>query len=536
MFKYNKFFNTRATAQTEPIPGRGQVANNAGGFAWAVDKWTRLDRFLILGSEGGTFYVTEHKLSVDNARSVAECVQADGLRVVKTVVEISKTGRAPKNDPALYVLAMCAGMGDDATRKAALEALPQVARIGTHLFHFMTYVESFRGWGRGLRRAVGRWYTAREAEQLAFQAIKYQQRDGWSHRDALRLSHPMAPTEAHNRVFHWITQGWDSVPAEALEDDRAHQLLWAFERAKRADSVAEILDLIDTHQLPWEAIPTVWHKEAAVWERLLPRLGMTALIRNLGRLTALGVLGPQTVYGHTSHVIKRLRSKDALARARIHPIAVLAALMTYKQGQGMRGKLTWKPVTKIIDALDRAFYHTFKNVRPTGKRIVLGLDVSSSMNWGTIAGVPGLSPRVGSAAMALITAATEADTTFTAFSKKMVPVDISPRQRLDDVLRRVDKLPMGATDCARPMLWALENRVAADAFVIYTDSETWSGGIHPVQALQQYREQTGIPAKLIVVGMLSNGFTIADPNDGGMLDVVGFNTAAPSVMADFIRT
>ena len=40
---------------------------------------------------------------------------------------------------------------------------------------------------------------------------------------------------------------------------------------------------------------------------------------------------------------------------------------------------------------------------------------------------------------------------------------------------------------------------------------------------------------LIVVGMLANPFTIADPTDAGMMDVVGFDTAAPAVMADFAR-
>jgi 60 kDa SS-A/Ro ribonucleoprotein len=84
------------------------------------------------------------------------------------------------------------------------------------------------------------------------------------------------------------------------------------------------------------------------------------------------------------------------------------------------------------------------------------------------------------------------------------------------------------------MLWALDNGVKADAFIIYTDSETWYGNIHPVQALREYRQKTGIRAKLIVVGMVSNQFTIADPNDAGMLDVVGFDTAVPQVMNDFI--
>jgi 60 kDa SS-A/Ro ribonucleoprotein len=85
------------------------------------------------------------------------------------------------------------------------------------------------------------------------------------------------------------------------------------------------------------------------------------------------------------------------------------------------------------------------------------------------------------------------------------------------------------------MLYALERGIAADAFIVYTDSETWAGAIHPSVALKQYRERTGIPAKLVVVGMVANGFSIADPNDGGMLDVVGFDTATPAVIADFIR-
>jgi len=83
------------------------------------------------------------------------------------------------------------------------------------------------------------------------------------------------------------------------------------------------------------------------------------------------------------------------------------------------------------------------------------------------------------------------------------------------------------------MVWVLDRRVAADVFVIYTDSETWAGNIHPAQALRRYRERMGIAAKLIVVGMVSNRFSIADPADGSMLDVVGFDTATPQLIADF---
>jgi 60 kDa SS-A/Ro ribonucleoprotein len=93
---------------------------------------------------------------------------------------------------------------------------------------------------------------------------------------------------------------------------------------------------------------------------------------------------------------------------------------------------------------------------------------------------------------------------------------------------------MGATDCALPMLYATAREMKVDAFIVFTDSETWAGTVQPAQALRAYREESGIAAKLIVVGMTSTRFTIADPNDAGMLDIAGFDANTPSVISDFI--
>jgi 60 kDa SS-A/Ro ribonucleoprotein len=38
------------------------------------------------------------------------------------------------------------------------------------------------------------------------QALKYQQRDGWSHRDLLRLSHPQPASDSHHTIYHWMTR------------------------------------------------------------------------------------------------------------------------------------------------------------------------------------------------------------------------------------------------------------------------------------------------------------------------------------------
>jgi 60 kDa SS-A/Ro ribonucleoprotein len=219
----------------------------------------------------------------------------------------------------------------------------------------------------------------------------------------------------------------------------------------------------------------------------------------------------------------------------VHPIAVLAAQLTYGSGRGLRGSGEWNPVGAVIDALDGAFYAAFGNVEPAGGRTLLALDVSASMTRGSVAGVPGLTPRVASAALALVTAATEPEYQIVGFTQGLTPLAITPRQRLEDALATVGGLPFGGTDCALPMLYAQAQGLEVDTFVIYTDSETWAGDIHPAQALREYRRASGIDARLVVVGMVSNGFSIADPADAGMLDVVGFDTATPQLVADFAR-
>jgi 60 kDa SS-A/Ro ribonucleoprotein len=247
----------------------------------------------------------------------------------------------------------------------------------------------------------------------------------------------------------------------------------------------------------------------------------------------VGVVAPGSA--GTSEVVAQLRDRDRIRKARVHPVAVLVALRTYAAGRGIRGRHSWTPVTAIVDALDVAFYTAFENVEPTGKRLMLALDVSGSMAWGNVAGVPGLTPCDASAALTLVTAATETRYEVVGFCNRLKPLPISPRQRLDDAVRTVSNLPFGSTDCAQPMLYALDKEREIDAFVIYTDSETWAGDVHPVQALRAYRRASGIDARLIVVGMVSNRFSIADPQDPGMLDVVGFDTATPQLVSDFAR-
>ena len=532
MTDYLLSHGTRETSQSESMRD-DQVKNSAGGFVWEVDNWARLQRFLILGSEGGSYYASERKLTTENVKCVRECVAEDGLRTVNEIVAVSEAGRAPKNDPALYALAVAFSLGDKETKLAAGKALPRVARIATHLYHFVAYMETMRGWGRMARKAVSEWY-AQNPDQLAYQAIKYRSRDGWSHRDLLRLAHPSNATPETARIFDWIAH---PEAAEAQFDRQHAPMIEGFIKAQRVKTPAETAALVRGYNLPREALLSEHLNDKVVWEALLEaKMPMHAMVRNLATMTRVGVLQSRD---HLRLVTDALSSQEAIKKSRLHPMALLVGMRTYASGEGFRSSNTWNPIPDVTDALDDAFYLAFDNVEPTGKRHMLALDVSGSMAGGYYGGggVAGsnLSPREASVAMALVTLHAEKDVAVMGFTHGFVPIPISRKQRLDDAVRSVSRLGFDRTDCAVPMTHALKEQWGIDAFVVFTDSETWAGVIHPKQALDKYRQTSGIPAKSVVVGMVSNGFTIADPNDAGMMDVVGFDTAAPAVIADFIR-
>ena len=303
--------------------------------------------------------------------------------------------------------------------------------------------------------------------------------------------------------------------------------------------------------MTWEMMPSEQLDKPEVWEALAEHMPLTALIRNLATLTRVDVIAPMK----SAWVCERLNAiGNPLTEdfTRIHPINILSALLTYRSGKSVRGSNTWTPVPQVVDALDKAFERSFDTAPQTNQRFYLGIDVSGSMASGAVAGVPGLTPRMAAAAMAMAIARREPNYYIAGFANgrdpsrhvghrfgstmggaTMAPLSITASDSLNDAMRKTQVLDFGGTDCALPMLDALEKKIPVDVFVILTDSETWAGPIHPTEALRKYRQEMGIPAKLVVVAMVSNGFTIADPQDAGMMDVVGFDSAAPALIADF---
>ena len=372
---------------------------------------------------------------------------------------------------------------------------------------------------------------------------KYRKRKGWSHVDVLRLAHTKPRSDSVNVVLRYVTKGLpaavgvfppqDGVPVEIVT---TLSFLKAVEEVKRlgnnTDDVQRVCAAIREHSLVREHVPTQMLNSIDVWKALLINMPLTAMIRHLGKMSSMNMLGSGSEAAQL--VVEKLHNEAALKYARIHPFNLLLSMLVYNQGHGELGSLTWRANADIVKAMDDAFYLSFKYVEPTGKRYCLAVDVSGSMT-SPVTGSSAMNAREAAAALSMVTACSEQQCEVVGFSDTLVHLPINPHMLLTDVVNVISDVPVGVTDCSAPILWAMRENKKFDVFIVYTASETAQGHVPAADALREYKRHSDIHnAKLIVCAFASNGFTIADPNDPGMLDMAGFDSNSPAIMDTFI--
>lgn len=523
-----------ATPVTERTPGRNdEVVNNTGGFVFKVNDKSRLERFLILGTDKGTYYVGEQDLTKQNVDVLNRMMKADIQSYVQTIVEVSSSGRALKNDPAIFALAYAMASNDVKDKAVIRAAVPLVARTSTHLYRYGKFVDALGGWGRAKRQSVAEWYETKDASTLSYQAVKYRQRDGWTHRDLFRLSHP----KGIDRYVGDFILGKDS---DAVATFDGPDYIAGFKVLQSAKTEKGVLDALEQFPyMPWETIPTQFLKNVKVWKTLFyqGQLRGQALVRNITRLARIGAFDDMVF---AADYAARLADGKMIEKTRLHPINFLNAAVVHQEGQVDRRSggywsygrnKDWKTNGKIVDALNEGFHLSFKAVEPAGKRTLVATDVSGSMSQNAI-GLD-LSCAQVSAAVAMTVARTEPYSDIVGFADSIRDLGITGRTSLDSAMQKVQQWNFGSTNPTAAIQYAQRKGIAVDTFVIITDNEVNTGSAKPFQALKQYRDKTGIDARLAVLGVASTDFTIADPTDSGMMDFVGFDSNAPKALADF---
>jgi len=658
-----------------------QVLNCSGGYVWKLTAIEHVNRYLVLGGakDMGNYYKQADDVSHECALSVLQMIRSPDpsqfVQLCDLLKAVSLGGRAPKQEPVLLSVAAAIVFAKNAQEKEiAFETAKACIRIPTHMFMLAGFVRDLsmakpqnkgKGWGSGFRRTMAHYYISHTGRDLAFHMTKYQNREGWTHADMIRMLHinpatlsddgarlmfdyvmmkyarkpktpsektlanlasqnvtiapnpfkpltkaefveklnaistPPIPTSASisaapsamttfaqktgaqtvvSKVAGFVSALTSVMPSSAAKPAAAaaakpatedetfvviseedgeegssqkkkgsssqSQLqqvafllkhLHALHEAGEKKDVPLACALIRSGRLVREHVPTTLFGSKEIWLTLLETMPLEALLRNLGKLTQIGVAAEKH-----REIVVRLTNQTEVLKARIHPIKVLVASKVYTNGCGDSGSLTWTPNAYIGVALTDLFRISYGAVTPTGKRIMLGIDVSGSMST-PVLGSKVLTCRDASIAMALLYIETEKNVSAVAFSDTLTDL-IAPSRfqlrrgmTLQQALTATNGMNFSSTDCVLPIQHAIKHNLQIDAFVVITDCETYAPNEHPQNALIRYRELTGIQAKLIVLGMTGNCFTIVDPTDRNTLNLAGFDTSTPEIASMFMR-
>ncbi len=518
--------NKTDTPQTQPLPGREaeMIQGRSGGYMFDGGLWQMLRRCLLIGTANSTFYAGKTELTQDFFDTVKQCVFEDPQRVASEILYASD-GRSVNNSAPLFALVLLSMGSDPIAKKAFLEIFPTVVRTGAHFYEWLSYTKAARGFGKVIREAGRAWLSQPDVKKLAYQLLKYQQRAGFSNRDALRLFHVKPPTEDHRALFYWATQGWEELP-EGIPSEALAQIWW-FEWLKRHPERTH--EAIVQGRLTHEMAAPVGRMDKQAWQLLFDEMPIGALLRNLGSLTEIGVLRadqPQNL----ERVEQVLTDSDLLRKGRIHPIDVLKALKTYASGgkQG-RSQKTWDPVPRITDILEKALELTFATLEATGKVFLHAVDVSGSMGYTSVPSVNMTCSEIATV-MALVTAKAEPNYVIRGFATEFKNLGITAKDSFREAMRKTSNQTFGGTDAAVAYDWLLNTRFKADVIVFWTDSESWAGGRHPAQALREYRNRVQPYAKAVYVTLAPYRISLVDPQDPHSWDLAGFDPTTPQVL------
>ncbi|CAN7993200.1 unnamed protein product [Ixodes hexagonus] len=541
----------------------------------------RLRRFLYTGLEGNRYQPGRRDFSAESVQSAPSLI-ADkrGVEVVKEVLCFTKgEPRTLCPDALAYVLALCAASDDTATKAAAYRAFKEVCSSPTQLFALTRFLESVSegtGWGRAHRNAVAAWYTRRNPRELATQVTKVVRRHRWTHQDVIRLAHVRPPPSnlGVSLVLRYLTKGFQAAEEYLAEeqgkgvvDPEAVEVL-AYLRGvhevKRTTDEQAAARLVEMHDLALEHIPTHFLKSKEMWVCLVPRLPLRLLLEQLPRLARGGLLKGSCVL---RPLLERLQSDNSLADSG----CPLGPLETYALGRSLEGcpssslgagtssqhggagrgpySRPWGGPhagpggkrghrhhrSQLEDVLASLHVSSFKTVVSTGKRYLVAVDVRSPMAHGRTVGLGALTPAEASGLLLQALARAETNVTALAFSARgLVDMEINNKMTLADISRRMRETPMGPVNVSLPLRWAREQKRLFDVFLVCTDNQTQTWDVHPAEALKEYREALNLPqAQLVTCAMCSHGFSLAPPDEFGMLDIAGFDVNVLRIIQDF---
>jgi 60 kDa SS-A/Ro ribonucleoprotein len=482
-------------------------------------------------------------------------------KVVPLIEKLAVEKQTRCMDIIIFALAFCSRADDVVVRQSAFAAVQTICTTPAMLYQFAGFSKTMhstkvngrsmgRGQGRGFRRAIRTWFMNQTPYDLIYNITKGGNRHNWSARDLVRVAHISTRkcSTAMALALQWIVHPEKAVRTQPFKSQthdyaRLADFITAltFLRTQCRELSPPVLErvvaIMRTHNLTREHLPMHFLAQPTIWAVLVERMPFTTLLNNLGTLSKHQLLQKGTATG--THVTARLRDKNVLRASDLHPMTVLTALLQYEVGCAYQSSARWDVEEHVVEALNEAMDYTFLQeiTLDPDNPIMIGLDISNSMQ----ARLPGLSTSMGNAAAALTTTILRKtkDSTVLAFVNQGTLLKIGTDPTFYKVKAGTVGFEVSRTNCALPMIIAMEQRIVASAFVVITDTVKNCGTISCGQALRAYNDEMGLvgkqKAKLIVLSMAEEKFTIAEEGNPDMLDIVGFDRSSSTRIFEFIR-
>jgi 60 kDa SS-A/Ro ribonucleoprotein len=535
---------------------KDQVKNDDGVYVFSIDSMSRIHRFLISGVSSN-FYRPATQLSQEMIDTLNSLTPEQELQAVKMACDISSQGRASKNEYAIYTIAYLMCKGHEDTRKACEAAVGVVCRTGTHILQLADCIKSIGGWSKLRRRAVASWYLSKPVDKLTYQLVKYANRGGWTHRDVMRQIHLKSEGERAQVINYAVNAGrTDEGGNDKYTHKAGNKLLDAVIAIKSASTLESVLKLIIENELPHEVVPSDYKNNPCVQYALLQNMPYMAMVRNLASYSKSGLLADSksvTLPANVAqlldvrnsadmsdkaekHVLATIADNDKLRKSRIHPMHLLLALSTYESGHGVNSNSTWSVNGRIVRALNAAFLASIKMQDKLDKSVLVGLDVSPSMQSARVLDTH-ITAAMASAAFSLSLDGAFERVEYGKFASRGFEQLTIKSSSVIDVTREFSQADWDGTNLCLPIEYAIEQfhktgRVY-DSIIIMTDNDTNSGG-HVYQRMNFYRNLTKTACRFVVLAFSASNFTVADPNDALSMDFPGLDADLVSTAQKFI--
>lgn len=502
----------------------GQVRSHGGGFAFEITPEVLLERFLILGTTTSQ-YVGQERIAVEALGRLLPFIISKPVQCAQAAVNAVKDGRVLSKVPSLFVYATAHALSTKAEdRRAIALLLPLIINNFSDMQTLLGFIANShdKGISTSLVKAGRRWFYNMDLNNMIYQSLKYRQRSGWGVWDMLRAIHPVPKNDDQDLLYGYITEN-DEARIAAIA---RFPMITGFEAARSITDPKLMANLIRDYKLTWEHVPTEMLSTAVVWKALLPNLPITALIRNLPKISSVGAINDN----ESLRLVLSKLTPEVVARAKVHPFRLYLAWYGY--GQGHNRNMTWSVNDRIHAALETCLYAAFANVTVAGK-VCIGSDISGSM-WWEDSRINRTGPHAGDAAgmLAATFKAANPETDVFYFAGQLAPAAFDPMS-LSSVRQDMNKHHMGSTNPGLLLEKAIRDNIKYDAFVILTDNDV-NGGRHTKQLLDTYRAKINPKAKLIIVGMTANNFSIASPDDVLSMDIAGMDAGIMTAIEKFI--